>query len=83
MEINDEAKFTKDIISLIQNEIQRWKIERILLLFLDNDGSLIYKKIVSFGYNKHRADFYPDDVAQLFDVVKTKAVIWSHNHVND
>lgn len=83
MVIKNKNDFTENVIKVIQSEIQRWKTERILLVFLDKHGDIIYKKIISVGYSKYKAYFYPDDVNDLFDSIKPEAVIWAHNHVND
>lgn len=83
MEIKDEKELMKTLVKEIQSEIQRWKTERLLLIFLDEKGNIFYKKIVSVGYNKYVAYFYPNRVIEFIDEIKPHAVVWAHNHVTN
>lgn len=83
MRIVNKERWMKHLVKMIQDDIQRWKTERILLLFLNDKGVVFHKQIVSVGYNKYAAYYYPSCVTELMDAVKPIACVWSHNHVND
>lgn len=83
MKIKDEKELMKTLVKEIQDQIQRWKTERILLLFLDEEGNIFYKKIISVGYNKYAAYFYPNKVIAFIDEIKPHAIVWAHNHVTN
>lgn len=83
MNEENEKELTVVFVKEIQNEIQRWKTERILLLFLDKNKNIFYKKIVSEGYNKYAAYYYPNKVTELIDETKPAGIVWAHNHVNN
>lgn len=81
MKIKDEKELI--LVKEIQNAIQRWKTERILLVFLDNEGNVMAKKVISEGYNKYTAYFYPSKVYEFLKTTKPYACVWAHNHVNN
>lgn len=79
----DEKALMETFVKEIQNEIQRWKTERILLLLLDGNKNIFYKKIISVGYHKYPAYFYPSKVLALIDEAKPAAIVWAHNHITN